>query len=108
VAARPDLVGRDFSTDPSRVDARWCGDITYVNTWEGWLYLATVIDLASRRVVGWAGGLLGAEPYQYRPAPGRGPERAGQTGLGEVVLGPQELIDCGRVRSQFGRADLDR
>ncbi len=30
------------------------GDITYIWTWEGWLYLATVIDLASRRVVGWA------------------------------------------------------
>lgn len=52
--ARPDLVGRDFGTDPAAVDTRWCGDITYINTWEGWLYLATVIDLASRRVVGWA------------------------------------------------------
>ncbi|MEO3928583.1 IS3 family transposase [Micromonosporaceae bacterium B7E4] len=51
---RPDLVGRDFTTNPVEVDARWCGDITYINTWEGWLYLATVIDLASRRVVGWA------------------------------------------------------
>ena len=30
------------------------GDITYVWTWEGWAYLATVIDLATRRVVGWA------------------------------------------------------
>jgi transposase InsO family protein len=53
-ATRPDLIGRDFGTDPAAVDRRWCGDITYVNTWEGWLYLATVIDLASRRVVGWA------------------------------------------------------
>jgi transposase InsO family protein len=52
--ARPDLVGRDFRTAPAEVNTRWCGDITYVNTWEGWLYLATVIDLASRRVVGWA------------------------------------------------------
>lgn len=52
--ARPDLVNRDFRTDPATIDTRWCGDITYINTWEGWLYLATVIDLASRRVVGWA------------------------------------------------------
>jgi transposase InsO family protein len=52
--ARPDLVRRDFRTAPDQVNARWCGDITYINTWEGWLYLATVIDLASRRVVGWA------------------------------------------------------
>jgi transposase InsO family protein len=53
-ASRRDLIGRDFTTDPAAVDTRWCGDITYINTWEGWLYLATVIDLASRRVVGWA------------------------------------------------------
>jgi transposase InsO family protein len=53
-AARPDLIGRDFDTDPAAADTRWCGDITYINTWEGWLYLATVIDLSSRRVVGWA------------------------------------------------------
>jgi transposase InsO family protein len=51
---RPDLVGRDFAVDPQQLDTRWCGDITYVRTWEGWLFLATVIDLASRRVVGWA------------------------------------------------------
>ncbi|WP_367139065.1 IS3 family transposase [Saccharothrix sp. HUAS TT1] len=36
------------------MDTRWCGDITYIRTWEGWLYLATVIDIASRRVVRWA------------------------------------------------------
>jgi transposase InsO family protein len=52
--ARPDLIGRDFTVDATATDTRWCGDITYINTWEGWLYLATVIDLASRRVVGWA------------------------------------------------------
>ncbi|GAB7046617.1 IS3 family transposase [Catenuloplanes indicus] len=51
---RPDLVDRDFTVNAGAVDTRWCGDITYINTWEGWLYLATVIDLASRRVVGWA------------------------------------------------------
>ncbi|MFI6409904.1 IS3 family transposase [Streptomyces sp. NPDC050548] len=53
-AARPDLVLRQFGPDPAGVDTRWCGDITYVPTEEGWLYLATVIDIASRRVVGWA------------------------------------------------------
>jgi transposase InsO family protein len=54
---RPDLIGRDFGIDldqPAALDTRWCGDITYIHTWQGWLYLATVIDLASRRVVGWA------------------------------------------------------
>ncbi|WP_371100563.1 IS3 family transposase [Streptomyces sp. PU_AKi4] len=53
-ATRPDLVLRDFQPDPAAVDTRWCGDITYIATEEGWLYLATVIDIASRRVVGWA------------------------------------------------------
>ncbi|WP_306193228.1 IS3 family transposase, partial [Streptomyces sp. MK5] len=48
------LVLRDFQPDPAGLDARWCGDITYISTEEGWLYLATVIDIASRRVVGWA------------------------------------------------------
>jgi transposase InsO family protein len=49
-----DLIGRDFSCAATEINTRWCGDITYIHTWEGWLYLATVIDLASRRVVGWA------------------------------------------------------
>jgi transposase InsO family protein len=49
-----DLIARDFSCTTGTIDTRWCGDITYIHTWEGWLYLATVIDLDSRRVVGWA------------------------------------------------------
>jgi putative transposase len=48
----PDLIGRDFTA--KRVNQRWCGDITYIKSWQGWVYLATVIDLHSRRVVGWA------------------------------------------------------
>jgi len=52
--ARADLIGRDFSVNAAAVNTRWCGDITYIWTWEGWLYLATVIDIASRRVVGFA------------------------------------------------------
>ena len=48
----PDLIRRDFTADASKLNTRWCGDITYIATWEGWLYLATVIDIASRRVVG--------------------------------------------------------
>jgi transposase InsO family protein len=51
-AARADLIRRDFSVNAAAVNRRWCGDITYICTWEGWLYLATVIDIASRRVVG--------------------------------------------------------
>jgi transposase InsO family protein len=47
-----DLIGRQFQ--PADIDVCWAGDITYVRTWEGWAYLASVIDLGSRRVVGWA------------------------------------------------------
>jgi len=51
---REDLIGRDFGVDATQINTRWCGDITYIRTWEGWAYLATVIDIGSRRVVGWA------------------------------------------------------
>jgi len=52
--AIPDLVGRAFQ--PELLDTVWCGDMTYIPTGEGWLYLATVIDLASRRLLGWSMG----------------------------------------------------
>jgi transposase InsO family protein len=48
----PDLIGRRFV--PGRPDVAWCGDITYIATGEGWLYLASVIDLGSRRLLGYA------------------------------------------------------
>jgi putative transposase len=48
----PNLLNRNFTaTAPNRI---WLADITYVETDEGWLYLATVLDLYSRRIVGWA------------------------------------------------------
>jgi putative transposase len=48
----PNLIGRNFTaTAPNRM---WLADITYVETDQGWLYLATVLDLYSRRIVGWA------------------------------------------------------
>lgn len=49
-----DLVGRAFQ--PALLDTVWAGDITYIPTGQGWLYLATVIDLASRRLIGWSMG----------------------------------------------------
>jgi transposase InsO family protein len=50
----PDLVKRDFGAEA--VDQRWCGDLTEIPTDEGKLYLATVLDLASRRLPGFAIG----------------------------------------------------
>lgn len=52
--AAVDLVKRAFGPGTIEVDRIYVGDITYIWTWEGGAYLATVIDLASRRVVGWA------------------------------------------------------
>ena len=50
----PNLLSRNFTASgPNQV---WTGDLTYIRTCEGWLYLAVVIDLYSRRVVGWAMG----------------------------------------------------
>ena len=48
----PDLVGRRFA--PGAPDVAWCQDITYIPTGEGWLYLASVLDLGSRRLLGYS------------------------------------------------------
>ncbi len=48
----PDVAKRQWDTGV--LNAVWVGDITFLRTWEGWLYLATVIDACSRRVIGWA------------------------------------------------------
>jgi putative transposase len=48
----PTLLDQDFSAD--RPDQKWAADLSYVGTNEGWLYLAVVLDLFARRVVGWA------------------------------------------------------
>jgi transposase InsO family protein len=47
----PDLVERRFT--PGEPDVAWCGDITYIPTDEGWCYLASVLDIGSRRLIGW-------------------------------------------------------
>lgn len=77
-AAAADLVRRKFTTDqPNRV---WTADITYVPTWQGFLYLAVVLDVFSRRIVGWAMAdhmrtelvtdALAMAIHQRRPDPG--------------------------------------
>ena len=44
-AARADLIRRDFTADATRLNSRWCGDITYISTWEGWLFLLVTWNL---------------------------------------------------------------
>lgn len=48
----PDLVERDFTAE--KLDELWVGDMTYIPTLEGWLYLASVLDVFSRRLIGWS------------------------------------------------------
>jgi putative transposase len=48
----PNLVKRNFT--PEAPDRLWVADITYLRTWEGWLYIVFVLDTYSRRVVGWS------------------------------------------------------
>jgi len=74
----PNLLGRQFSvSEPNRI---WAGDITYVWTVAGWLYLAVVMDLHSRQIIGWAMSeritkklvmdALQMAIWRRRPAPG--------------------------------------
>ena len=56
----PNLLQRQFTV--TRPNATWVTDITFIRTWQGWLYLAVVMDLFSRKIVGWsAGPTLGGE-----------------------------------------------
>jgi len=54
VTARSAKIARDLDPTEIEINKLWCGDISFIRTWEGWLYVATVIDIASQRVVGWA------------------------------------------------------
>ena len=57
-AHAPNTLGRHFAVGVTAeaLDRRWAADMTYLPTWAGWLYLAVVLDVASRRVIGWAMG----------------------------------------------------
>ena len=52
VPAAPDLVKRDFPA--TRPDELWVADITYIQTWEGWLFLAAIIDMCTKLCCGWS------------------------------------------------------
>lgn len=78
----PNTLARQFAvgTTTTALDQRWAADVTYLSTWAGWLYLAVVLDVASRRVIGWAMGpsfahelplaALTMARQTRRPAPG--------------------------------------
>ena len=50
--AQSNILDRQFTHD--ELDTAWVTDITYIRTWEGWLYLVAVMDLSSRRIIGWS------------------------------------------------------
>ena len=106
-----DLVKRSFVPNANEIDRLWCSDVTYIRTWEGWLYLATVIGVASRRVVGWAMAdhmrtelvcdALRMAIHHRRPAPGLilHPDRGSQ--YTSTVFG--DLLDANGIRQSPSR-----
>ena len=110
----PDLVERNFA--PEAPDRLWVADITYVRTWEGWLYLSFVLETYSRKIVGWsmANNLrtelvldaLNMAIYTRRPQPGliHHSDRGSQGGFNrskQRVLVVVSLAALGRPRPAF-------
>jgi putative transposase len=62
--AAPNLLHQDFTA--TELNQKWAGDVTYIRTGQGWLYLAVMLDLCSRRVVGWAMGSRNDEQLTAR------------------------------------------
>ncbi len=111
-APAPDLVRRDFATAaPDRV---WVADITYVSTWAGFLSLAVVLDVYSRRIVGWAMAehlrtelvVEAVDMALWRRRPARGVVHHSDQGSQYTSLAfGQRLRDAGLVASMGSRGD---
>ena len=67
----PNLLQRQFTV--TRRNKAWVTDITYIRTWQGWLYLAVVMDLFSRKIVGWLAGPTIHRARARRGGDGRAP-----------------------------------
>src|SRR5712692_4754085 len=107
----PDLVNRDFTA--SRPDEKYVGDITYIRTWEGWLYLAIILDVFSRRIVGWSMGaslhaLLVVEAFEMavrrRRAKGAITHSDQGSQYGSLTYG-RRIREAGLVQSMSSRGD---
>jgi transposase InsO family protein len=110
--AAPDLVRRQFTA--AAPNELWIADITYVPTWEGWLFLAVVVDACSRRVCGWSMrddlkaelvvDALGMATTRRRPGPGliHHSDRGGQ--YRSLAFG-RTLRDSGILASMGSRGD---
>lgn len=110
----PNLLARQFNVHGVAVNRVWVSDITYIPTREGWLYLATVLDLGSRRCVGWAMreemeveltlSALRMARDARRPAPGliHHSDRGSQYAAGAYRA---ELAAHGMIASMSGKGD---
>jgi len=108
----PDLVKRRFDAD--RPDEVWLADITYLPTYEGWLFLAVVMDVCSRKIVGWAMrddlkselvvDALGMAVARRRPKPGLVHHSDRGSQYTSLAFG-RTLRDSGLVASMGHRGD---
>jgi putative transposase len=110
----PNLLAREFDVHGVAINRAWVADITYVPTREGMLYLATILDLGSRRCVGWAMrdtlevevalGALRMAREARRPSPGliHHSDRGSQYSSGEYRAA---LAACGMVASMSAKGD---
>ena len=95
----PDLVNRDFTA--GKPGQKMVGDITYIPTWQGWVYLATVIDCATRKIVGWAMDDNYKTPLIKKAIQMAAPEPR-PPGGSSIPQRPRQQLHIGRVR---GRAE---
>ena len=97
--------------DVGGINRAWCGDITYIRTGEGWLYLAVLLDLGSRMVVGWAmseslEAQLSVEALRMalaRRQPGKGLLHHSDRGVQYAALDYRELLAAHQVTSSMSR-----
>lgn len=91
----PDLVQRDFTA--AALDEKWCGDITYVQAGGAWLCLACVLDICSRRVLGWSMATHMSRARRRRTHDGVGGPRRPR-GRSDLPRGQGTAIHLSRVR----------
>ena len=109
-APAPDLVKRDFKA--SRPDEIWVADITYIPTHEGWLFLAALMDLYSRRIVGCPGSTPSASRAPASPRAAAVPARRSTTrwkrDRDDQNRADHATAMADTARSRTGTARLDR
>ena len=112
MSTAPDLVRRNFTA--TRPNELWVADITYIPTWEGWLFLAAVVDVCTRRCCGWSMrndltadlvvDALGMAVTLRKPEPGTIHHSDRGSQYGSLAIG-RTLRDSGIMRSMGSKGD---